>query len=122
MAKHADCSEDLCKHLNEAKSCDGKPTFEGNSPVKHTFNKLAKSSGHSYTMMGWVKFVAGGGSWANVWHLSPKDRDQPRNPALFLNMSGRYLHSCFTDEKMKNGNMARNSSFRISWNKWYHVT
>jgi len=45
-------------------------------------------------MMGWINCVAGGASWANIWHLSPTNKNTPRNPSLYLNMGSRYLHSC----------------------------
>jgi len=48
-------------------------------------------------MMAWVKCANEGGSWANLWHLSPLDKNTPRNPALFWHMGSRYLHSCGTN-------------------------
>jgi len=45
-------------------------------------------------MMGWVNCINGGASWANIWHLSATNKNTPRNPSLYLNMGGRYLHSC----------------------------
>lgn len=46
--------------------------------------------------MGWVNCFNGGGGWANIWHLSPTNSNVPRNPSLFMNMGGRYFHSCYT--------------------------
>jgi len=54
-------------------------------------------SGHSYSIMGWVNCQNLGGSWANIWHLSPTNANTPRNPSLYLHMSARYLHSCSTN-------------------------
>jgi len=48
--------------------------------------------------MGWVNCANEGASWANIWHLSPKNTNVPRNPSLWMNMGGRYLHSCYTNK------------------------
>jgi len=48
--------------------------------------------------MGWVNCKNGGAAWTNIWHLSPKNKDVPRNPALFLNMNNRFLYPCFTNK------------------------
>jgi len=42
-------------------------------------------------MMAWFKCVNAGGYWANIWHLSPKNTNVPRNPALWVYLPGRYL-------------------------------
>jgi len=60
----------------------------------HKFEESDGSSGVAYTVMGWINCVNSGGSWANVWHLSQKNANTPRNPSLYLNMGGRYLHTC----------------------------
>jgi len=88
----------------------------------HEFNEKDGFSGDNYSMMAWVKCFNSGGSWASIWHLSSKNANTPRNPALFLNMGGRYIHACFTNKAGTNVNLNYNSSYRITWNTWYHIT
>jgi len=59
----------------------------------HTFKNVGRS-GIAFTTMGWVKCFNTGGSWASIWHLGVNNNDRERNPAMWLNMAGRYLHSC----------------------------
>jgi len=47
--------------------------------------------------MAWVNCANNGGNWANIWHLSPDNANYGRNPAIWLNMGGRYIHACFTN-------------------------
>jgi len=54
--------------------------------------------------MAWVNCFAAGGSWANIWHLSPDNRDNIRNPALYIHMSYRKFLSCGTNGGKTNGN------------------
>jgi len=57
-----DCSDDLCKHLNEAQSCTKDAlTTEGNSPMAHKFTDKDGNSGSAYTIMAWVKCANAGG-------------------------------------------------------------
>jgi len=78
MDKHSDCSDDGCKELHEPGSCE-EPAVEGNSPLDYTFKKEDKiSTGSSFTIMGWINCVHAGGSWANIWHLSPTGKYMPR--------------------------------------------
>jgi len=74
--------------LNEPSSCDGegiKPTLEGHSPLAHKFT--GGESGSSYSAMAWINCANDGGSWSNVWHLSPTDKNTPRNPSLYFHVS-----------------------------------
>jgi len=48
-------------------------------------------------MMGWVKCTNKTGAWANIWHLSPTNKNTPRNPSLYIHRGGKYLHSCYTN-------------------------
>jgi len=64
-------------------------------------------------MMGWINCVNGGGSWSNIWHLSPSNNNTPRNPSLYLNVGGRYLHTCSTNKVGNNGNLHFNSAYKI---------
>jgi len=79
-------------------------------------------SGHSYTVMGWINCSNEGGSWANIWHLSPTNKNVPRNPSLYIHVGGRYLHSCYTNRPYTNHNVNFNSSYRIIYGDWHHVT
>jgi hypothetical protein len=83
--------------LAEAGTCDAQPLVEtlwGN--VAHEFNAASGKSGHSFSTMAWVKCSSGSG-WANIWHLSESNANYPRNPAIWLNNDGRYIHACFTN-------------------------
>jgi len=71
--------------------------------------------------MGWVKCENLGGGWANVWHLSQTNKNTPRNPSLYFNLGGRYMHACFTNQKYNNHNIHFNSSFRLNFGEWYYV-
>jgi len=56
-------------------------------------------------MMGWVNCFNAGGTWANIWHLSPNNANTPRNPSLYLRMGYRYLYSASTTGDKRNGNL-----------------
>jgi len=73
-------------------------------------------------MMGWVNCFNAGASWANIWHLSPNNRNTPRNPSLYFHMSGRYLHTCMTNGAKTNGNLVFNTSYKLNYGTWYHIT
>jgi len=89
--------------------------------MAHKFT--GEESGNAYTVMAWVSCSNNGGSWANIWHLSGlATKDTPRNPALWLNMGGRYIHSCFTNAGKTNGNLYFNSATALAWDTWYHIT
>jgi len=73
--------------------------------------------------MGWINCANNGGSWVNIWHLSPNNANTPRNPAIWLNMSGRYIHACYTNGNNSNGNVWTNTDSNIiNWDTWYHLT
>jgi hypothetical protein len=80
------------------------------------------SSGHSYTTSAWVNCYNLGSDWANIWHLSENDADTPRNPAIWLNMGGKYIHACFTNSDRSNTNVWLNSDTTIEWGEWFHLT
>jgi len=95
-----DCSKDGCKELEEPTNCNDKvkPTVEGESPMAHTFSAKDGNAGRGYTVMAWVKCQnLGGGSWANVWHLSKTNKNTPRMPSLYFHLGGRYFHACGTN-------------------------
>jgi len=73
-------------------------------------------------MMAWINCINAGGGWANIWHLSPQNKNVPRNPSLYLNMGGRYLHFCTTNKSMTNTNMTWNSKSLVDLATWYHVS
>jgi len=66
-------------------------------------------------MMGWVNCYNAGGSWANIWHLSPKNTNVPRNPSLYLHLGGKYLHACMTNRSNTNGNLNFNTNWKMNY-------
>jgi len=123
IKKLADCSADKCKELKEPPSCtETKAKVEGDSPLDHKFTAADGRSGYSFTLTGWVMCINGGRSWANIWHLSPTNKNTPRNPSLYLNMGGRYLHSCMTNKRYNNHNMTFNSGWKMTYGQWFHIT
>jgi len=71
-----------------------KPLVEAEGPYEHKFTAKDGNSGDAYTTMGWVNCMYIGGYWNNIWHLSPKNANVPRNPSLYFHGSNRYLLSC----------------------------
>jgi len=65
--------------------------------MAHKFEDKDGTSGTAFTMMAWINCVNSGGSWANIWHISPKTHYNSRNPALYVNVGSRYLMACFTN-------------------------
>jgi len=65
--------------------------------------------------MGWVNCINAGGSWSNIWHLSPTNKNTPRNPSLYLHVGGRYLHACMTNIASTNHNLNFNSAWKITY-------